>query len=143
MNNNLSVYEAKTDTQIQQCCVVLHQLRTEYSVAQIKQSVLAQMQEGYLLLCAKYNDEVAGVGGFRLSRNLAWGKFLYIDDLIVSSEVRSAGIGAKMLEWLSDYAEANQCQQIHLDSGVQRFAAHKFYLNKGFHISSHHFTKKL
>jgi len=30
--------------------------------------------------------------------------------------------------------------QLHLDSGVQRYMAHKFYLREGFIIASHHFS---
>jgi len=33
--------------------------------------------------------------------------------------------------------------QLHLDSGVQRFSAHRFYLSKRMEISSHHFSLKL
>jgi hypothetical protein len=32
---------------------------------------------------------------------------------------------------------------LHLDSGVRRFDAHRFYLNKRMNISSHHFSMVL
>ena len=42
-------------------------------------------------------------------------------------------------------AEARRrgCAQFHLDSGVQRFDAHRFYLHKGMNISAHHFAMPL
>jgi hypothetical protein len=50
------------------------------------------------------------------------------------------GRGKRMLDWLKAHALALGCRQLQLDSGVQRFGAHRFYLREGFHISSHHFA---
>ena len=44
------------------------------------------------------------------------------------------------MDWLKCHARENECEQIHLDSGVQRFPAHRFYLREGFDIASHHFS---
>lgn len=45
-----------------------------------------------------------------------------------------------LVSWFKSHALATGCEQIHLDSGVQRFAAHRFYLREGFNIASHHFS---
>jgi hypothetical protein len=45
-----------------------------------------------------------------------------------------------MLSWLKSHARELGCSQLHLDSGVQRFTAHRFYVREGFKISSHHFS---
>jgi hypothetical protein len=36
-------------------------------------------------------------------------------------------------------ARREGCRALHLDSGVQRFAAHRFYLGKRMEITSRHF----
>ncbi|WP_310422506.1 GNAT family N-acetyltransferase [Chamaesiphon sp. VAR_48_metabat_135_sub] len=86
---------------------------------------------------------IQAVAGFRISESLAWGKFLYVDDLVSRSNNRSKGYGLKLFNWLVDYAHNQNCQQLTLDSGVQKFAAHRFYLRHRMEISSHHFTLKL
>ena len=53
---------------------------------------------------------------------------------------RSKGAGAEMMRWLKAHARELGCEQLHLDSGVQRFAAHRFCPREGFEISSHHFS---
>ncbi|MCY7336462.1 MAG: GNAT family N-acetyltransferase [Chamaesiphon sp.] len=68
---------------------------------------------------------------------------MYIEDLVCSSNNRSQGDGSKLFNWLVDYARAQNCQQLTLDSGVQRFAAHRFDLRHRMEITSHHFTLKL
>ncbi|MFT4788294.1 MAG: GNAT superfamily N-acetyltransferase [Paraglaciecola sp.] len=81
--------------------------------------------------------------GFVIASKLAWGKHLYVDDLVTAPLRRFTGVGSQMLKWLTDYGAKQQCIQLHLDSGVQPFAAHRFYLRAGFHISSHHFALDL
>ncbi|EDN67158.1 GCN5-related N-acetyltransferase [Beggiatoa sp. PS] len=38
-----------------------------------------------------------------------------------------------------NYAKSNHCQQIHLDSGIQRLEAHQFYLHEGMEMTGYHF----
>ena len=133
---------AISDDEISACFAVISQLRPhlleDSFVAQVKE----QMQAGFKLACV-LDTNVVAVAGFRLAQNLAWGKFLYVDDLITDERVRSKGYGKQLVDWLSCYANEHACQQLHLDSGVQRFAAHKFYLTNNMYISSHHFTLNL
>ena len=39
-----------------------------------------------------------------------------------------------------DHAREHGCDMLHLDSGVQRFDAHRFYLNKRMMLGAHHFN---
>jgi GNAT superfamily N-acetyltransferase len=108
-------------------------------VARVKrQAEIAGYKLAYVL-----DQEVKAVAGFRLSECLAWGKFVYVDDLVAKDEERSKGYGGALFDWLVNYAIENDCDQFHLDSGVQRFAAHRFYLRKRMAIESHHFSLKL
>lgn len=118
------------------------QLRPHITADNFALQVKEQMQAGFQLACVTEN-RVLAVAGFRLAQNLAWGKFLYVDDLITDKQARSNGYGKQLIDWLISYANEHGCQQLHLDSGVQRFAAHKFYLNNNMFISSHHFTLDL
>ena len=77
--------------------------------------------------------------GFRITESLAWGKYLYIDDLIVDEDHRRHGCAKALWIWLTRVAKENGCEQMHLDSGVNRHDAHKFYLRHGMDITCHHF----
>lgn len=96
----------------------------------------------YKLACLT-DGGVKAVAGFRISECLAWGKFLYVDDLVSGSDDRSKGYGGRLFDWLVTHARENDCDEFHLDSGVQRFAAHRFYLSKRMAIECHHFGLKL
>ena len=79
------------------------------------------------------------IAGYRVAHNLAWGKYLYVDDLVTDESRRSSNFGGRLMEWLVQTARDEGCDELHLDSGVQRFAAHRFYLRHGMDIASHHF----
>lgn len=134
---------AGEDHEIQSCYAVMAELRPhvqpdEFLVRVKRQAEIAGYKLAYLV-----EGEVKAVAGFRISECLAWGKFLYVDDLVSKGEARSKGYGGKLFDWLVEYAKAEGCDQFHLDSGVQRFAAHRFYLTKRMLIEAHHFGLKL
>jgi GNAT superfamily N-acetyltransferase len=102
-----------------------------------------QRREGYRLVGAFDGDRVVGVAGFRVGHNLAWGKFLYVDDLSTLPEARRKGHASALLDWCAEEAKRLGCDQLHLDSGVgiERADAHRLYLQKRMVISSHHFAR--
>jgi GNAT superfamily N-acetyltransferase len=133
---------ATSVVEIEQCFPVMSQLRSHFPSDDFVQQVQTQMQTGYQLAYI-YEQQIVGVAGFEIANNLALGKYLYLADFVVDSKVRSQGYGEALFTWLIKYAQTHNCQQFHLDSGVQRFAAHRFYLRHKMNISSHHFSLKL
>jgi GNAT superfamily N-acetyltransferase len=137
------IFLAKEDHEIQSCYAVMAELRPHVKPDEFISRVRRQMESaGYKLACLT-DGEVKAVAGFRISECLAWGKFLYVDDLVAKSDERSKGYGGALFDWLVEYAKGEDCDEFHLDSGVQRFAAHRFYLTKRMAIECHHFGLKL
>jgi GNAT superfamily N-acetyltransferase len=133
---------ATSVVEIEQCFPVMSQLRSHLGADDFVQQVQTQMKTGYQLAYI-HDEQVLGVAGFNITNNLAWGKYLYVADLVVDDRMRSQGYGEALFTWLITYAQKHNCQEFHLDSGVQRFAAHRFYLRHKMNISSHHFSLKL
>ncbi|MEW5755774.1 MAG: GNAT family N-acetyltransferase [Pseudomonadota bacterium] len=143
MKTNFVIRRAGTPEEVMRCYPVMAQLRPQYSAQAFLAQVQAQMQEGFQLAYACEGDKVVTVAGFRLIRNLAWGRFLYVDDLVTDAQQRSRGAGQAMLAWLVEEARRCGCDQLHLDSGVQRLDAHRFYEREGMQRSSYHFAINL
>ena len=133
---------ATSTTEIQQCLPLMLQLRSHLYSDSFIDRVQQQMQTGYQLAYLQ-DINIIAVAGFNITSNLAWGKHLYVADLVVDARHRSQGYGETLFVWLIEYAKNHHCQQLHLDSGVQRFAAHRFYLRHKMNISSHHFSLTL
>lgn len=138
---NISITKSLND--IVDCFPVMVQLRTTLTKEEFIEKVKEQQKNGYNLAFIKDKGKVVAVSGFRISQSLAWGKFLYIDDIITDQNNRSKGYGDKLFDFLVEYAKKEKCNEFHLDSGVQRFDAHRFYMRKQMVIVDHHFSINL
>jgi GNAT superfamily N-acetyltransferase len=140
----VEIEEATSGEEVRATYPVMNELRSHLTESEYLSTVERMRGEGYRL-AAVYDGggKVLGAAGFRVQEFLYCGKILYVDDLVTSESSRSAGVGAAMLRWLEDEARKNGCSQIHLDSGVQRKDAHRFYFREGMGIFSFHFTKEL
>ena len=134
---------AKTQDDLRRCFPVMHELRPHLTEQVFMTQVPRQLLQGYHLVSLEENGSVKALAGFRVLEFLAWGKVLYIDDLITATSARKKGYGGKLLQWVIEQAKAQNCDQVHLDSGPQRHDAHRLYLNHGFKLNSHHFALEL
>ena len=135
---------AQTDAELARCFAVMAELRAHLTLDSFAAQVKRQRECcGYQLIYLEDAGAVRAVAGFRVSECLAWGKFLYVDDLVTAHDERSKGYGDALFEWLLHHAKEQDCDQLHLDSGVQRFRAHRFYFRKRLAITSYHFAMKL
>lgn len=115
------------------------QLEEDAFIAQVR----AQREQGYALAFVKDRSACVAVAGYRVTQNLALGRFVYVDDLVTSAAARSRGYGSLLLSWLEGVGRAEGCTHVILDSGTQRKQAHRFYLRKRFEIAGFHFSKRL
>jgi GNAT superfamily N-acetyltransferase len=134
---------AESDEEIRRCFRVMQQLRTHLTEADFVPTVRRQISSGYHLAYLEENGVVCSVAGFRYLDNLAAGRILYVDDLATDNAARSRNLGTKLFVWLVERAREEGCNNLELDSGVQRFDAHRFYLRNRMVISSHHFRLEL
>ena len=138
---NTEIQKAVSDEQIRLCYKVMRQLRPHLTDEKFfVEQVQRQFAEGYHLAYLQEREEIKALAGFRFLEFLAWGKVLYIDDLITDAEARNKGHGRMLLKWVVEQAKEARCDQVHLDSGPQRHDAHRLYLNHGFKIIGHHFA---
>ncbi len=137
----MTILLATTDEEIQACFPAMHELRPFLAADTFVSRVRRMMQDGFQLAYVKTDDgKIPVVGGFRFVEMFHRGKSIYLDDLSTMETHRSEGYGGKLLDWLLELAKNEGCSSFHLDSGVQRFDAHRFYLRKKFNITGHHFA---
>lgn len=134
---------ATTREEILRCFPVMAELRPHLKESEFVARVKRQQRAGYHLASLSEKGKVLAVAGYRYSESLSWGKFMYVDDLVTSETSRSHGYGQRLIKWLVNQAKSHDCDQFHLDSGVQRFGAHRFYLASRLDIIAYHFAMKL
>jgi GNAT superfamily N-acetyltransferase len=115
--------------------------------ALVRQVDERQRPAGYRLVAAfgDGDEEAAAVAGFRINEYLAWGRHLYVDDLVTAAAHRGRGHADRLFAWLEAQARAAGCTELHLDSGLgeDRQDAHRFYFRHGLRIASFHFQREL
>ncbi|MBI3433053.1 MAG: GNAT family N-acetyltransferase [Hydrogenophilales bacterium] len=139
----MNIRIATTDSEIAACYPVMRELRPHIAEDHFLARVRGQENAGYRLAFLQQPDGVVAVAGFRVGENLAWGRFLYVDDLVALPAHRSKGFGARLLSWLREFAAKEGCLQMHLDSGTQRKDAHRFYEREGMSVAGFHFVENM
>ena len=112
------------------------------------QSFCAQMrrqrEESYRLLAA-CDDEgaILGLAGYRTQTNTLYGRFVYVDDLVVTSRLQRSGIGAGLLDKVREIARHSRCAHFVLDTGLHMALAQRFYYRNGLLAKGMHFVEPL
>jgi ribosomal protein S18 acetylase RimI-like enzyme len=138
MTMNIRLLE--TDEDLEKVAGILLEMRNAFAKDRLIAQIKEQQQRGYELVYVETEGKVLCVAGFVVATKLAWGRHIYVDDFVTAEAHRRCGAGAFLIDWLKGHARERGCQQIHLDSRVTNFTAHRFYLRHGFDIASHHFS---
>ena len=134
---------ATTPDQIAQCQTAILELRPHVSAADYLPRINQVLATGARLIALTDDGQTKAVAVVRINHYLHRGKNLYIDDLVSLPAERGKGYARALLDWIRQYALAEGCQTIDLDSGYGRTNAHRLYLQWGFVLSAHHFTCQL
>ena len=135
---------AETDAEVRATHPVMSQLRGHLGVDEYVAQVAHQREhDGYRVAVLSDDGVTWAVAGFRLATGLALGHYVYIDDLVSDPSARSKGYGSRLMAWVGAYGKARGCTSLHLDSGVQRHDAHRFYFRERMDIVFFHFRLAL
>ncbi len=123
---------------------VMSQLRPHLNETDYRAMVARmRLSDGFRVLAALRDGVVVGVAGIRPMELLYCGRILQVDDLVVSERERSGGVGKALLDHVKAEARALGRTEVHLDSGLFRHDAHRFYDREGFDRLGYHFRIKL
>lgn len=137
----MSVKFANTQDEYLKCWNAISALRPNLT----KENYLAlidkmEHQTYQLAYIEEENGNVPAIIGFRYMTMLYCGNIIYIDDLSTIPEARGKGYASQLLDFIIDLAQTQKLDGVHLDSGHQRYDAHRLYLNEKFKITAHHFS---
>lgn len=144
MNSNMTFSHMDSDADLIACYPIMLELRPrlaseEAFIAQVKR----QQKSGYLILAAVADDMIAGLAGYRISEDFVHGRFLYVDDLVVTAGRQRGGIGALLLAELRRIAESEGLDSFALDTGMHMPLAQRFYFREGLLARGLHFVTAL
>ena len=133
-----------SDEELAESFPVMQTLRPHLIEEGYVSKIRRQQEQGYQL-AALLDDEndISALAGYRVAEFMAWGKVIYLDDLITDPAKLKRGYAGALLDWLEEEGKRQDCEQLHLDTGPQRLDAHRLYHKKNWQISSYHMSKNL
>jgi GNAT superfamily N-acetyltransferase len=144
MDTTITLRHLDTPDDIAAAFDVMKQLRPHLTDAvAFAAQVGGQRGEGYRLLAACDGRAVLGLAGYRTMTNLLYGRFVYLDDLVVTARLQRSGIGARLLDGVRDIAREARCAHFVLDTGLHMALAQRFYYRHGLLAKGMHFVDTL
>lgn len=126
------------------CLPLMRELRPHLAHADDFVQRLARMhQENYRLLAVMRDGQAVALAGYRYQENLLYGRFMYVDDLVVDPSARGSRWGARLIAELDQLARDADCDKFVLDTGLGNALAQRFYFRQGLLTSAIRFSKPL
>ena len=109
----------------------------------LRQRLLEMFDQNYECFGVYFQDRLIGVFGLWFMTRHYAGRCCEADHIFIEDEFQRKGLGKSLMEFIHEYARSKDCETIELNSYVENFESHKFYMNLGYIIRGYHFLKKL
>ena len=144
MRSQIEIRHIESDVDLEASFSVMKELRPHLSdPATYAAQIARQRAQGYRLLAAWRDDAIVGLAGYRLQDNLIYGRFIYVDDLVVTASLHRGGLGEGLLQAARQQAVALHCKHFVLDTGLHMALAQRFYFRQGLLAKGMHFVEAL
>jgi GNAT superfamily N-acetyltransferase len=143
-NVKLSIRELNGISEMLEYFEVIKELYPTLTIADYEKDLTAMLpNNSYGQVAVFFGEECIGISGFWIGTKLWCGKYLELDNIIVSAKHRSKGAGKLMIDYLYEKAQQHGCSMMALDSYTTNFAAHKLFYNENFGPKGFHFIRVL
>jgi GNAT superfamily N-acetyltransferase len=144
MQSLVTIKHIETEAELAASFSIMKELRPHLTdqAAYIAQ-IARQRTQGYRLLAAWRDGVIVGLSGYRLQDNLIYGRFVYVDDLVVTASLHRSGIGESLLQAARQQAANLECRHFVLDTGLHMALAQRFYFRQGLLARGMHFVEPL
>lgn len=140
----MKIRELTTDREFRAAWEVMRELRGHLDEETYMDRVAEMKPSGYRLVAVEEDGRVVALAGIGREKNLYYGRYMWVYDLITTEAARSKGHGLALLRHVEDLAREEGCDVLALSSALHRTDAHRFYLDKaGMEKRSYTFVKEL
>lgn len=144
MPSRIEITHIENDADLNASFPVMQELRPHLrDAASYVEQLALQFTQGYRLLAAWRDGVIAGLVGYRLQNNLLYGRFVYVDDLVVTASLHRSGLGERLLQAARQQAVELHCNHFVLDTGLHMALAQRFYFRQGLLARGLHFVEPL
>jgi len=127
------IRKLRTDEEILEAFEAMAELRPELVRGEFVGRVREQAGHGFELAAGFVEGRIVVATGYRVTASLAWGRHLFVDDLVTLASEQGKGYGTEMIEWFKIEGRAAGVERVYLDS---RASAVGFYEKVGFTMNT-------
>jgi GNAT superfamily N-acetyltransferase len=128
--SNENILELTTTVQLKEAFPIMNQLRTDLEEKTYLELFSEMKEDGYRLFALFAEDNIVALAGLSLRVNFYSKRHVFVYDLVTDADHRSHGYGERILNYIHNWAKKNGAEYVALESGIQRFDAHRFYEEK-------------
>ena len=122
---------------------LIQEMYPDMTLELYKEYLVSMVQNSYYQVVVFENESPVALSGYWINTKLFSGKYIELDNVIVSNQHRSKGIGKLLSDWLLEKGKSLGCKLAVLDAYVENFGAHKFYYREGYVARGYHFVYPL
>lgn len=120
---------------------LLRELNTNTDENILKERLLDMITQHYECVGVFLNDELVGICGLWFLTRHYCGKTVEPDHVIIDKNHRNKGLGKKLFEWISNYAQSIGYEASELNTYIENDKSHRFYENEGYKKLGYHYIK--
>ena len=122
---------------------LVRQLGYEFDLERYAALLDEMIPSGYCQMAVFEDEACIALAGYWYQTRLYCGRYVELDNVVVSAAYRSQGIGQILCRAIEEEGRKNGCRVANLNAYVVNAAAHRFYYREGYSILGFHFTKPL
>ena len=135
----MTIRELNSKEEMLKTFPLLLEVYPELTIQQYGKELDEMLPHNYGQVAIYKNETCIGLTGFWFGTKIWSGKYLELDNVVISKKHRSEGAGKILFEYMEEKAVRLECNILALDSYTDNFKAHKFfykqnYIPRGFHF---------
>lgn len=139
----MEIRELTTKDEMLSCLELLKEVYPTLTLEEYDRELDEMMPHKYGQVVVMDGELLAGLTGYWIGSKLWCGKYLELDNVVVSEAYRSQGVGKILFDFMEKRAIEEKCTMLALDSYTSNFKAHKFFYGQGYAPRGFHFINIL
>jgi GNAT superfamily N-acetyltransferase len=140
------MYEIKeiTGSALEKVFPLIHELRPKLDMESfLRLHKEAQMRDDYKIVGLVRDEYCYALMGYRILYDFVHGKHLYVDDLVVTKDMRGQGLGKLLIDYAVAEAGKENCTGLRLCTGIENHDGRRFYEREGWNAGALVYKLKL
>lgn len=139
----MEIRELNSKAEMLENYTLLTEVYPELTIEEYSKELDDMLPHNYGQVAVYEGENCLGLTGYWIGTKLWCGRYLELDNVVVSKKYRSKGAGKKLFDFMQKKAEEENCNMLALDSYSDNFKAHKFFYGQGFIPRGFHFINIL